>query len=146
MSTTGLDVFDRTLHKTNSWLKELMDIIDWDDRQQAYRIMRAVLHALRDRLTVEEVAQLGAQFPMLIRGVYYEGWDPSAKALKERHKEEFFMRIAQHFRADEGIDPEQATHAVFALLAHRISEGEIRDVQHLLPAEVRRLWPEPARA
>jgi len=30
--------------------------------------MRATLHALRDRLTVEEVAQLGAQLPMLVRG------------------------------------------------------------------------------
>jgi uncharacterized protein (DUF2267 family) len=31
-----------------------------------------VLHALRDRLTVEEASDLAAQLPMLIRGLYYE--------------------------------------------------------------------------
>jgi uncharacterized protein (DUF2267 family) len=70
MSNTGLDVFDRTVQKTNSWLKNLMDELDWQDRQEAYAALRVTLQALRDRLTVEEVAQLGAQLPMLIRGFY----------------------------------------------------------------------------
>jgi multimeric flavodoxin WrbA len=61
---------------------------------------------LRDRLTVEEVAQLGAQLPMLIRGFYYIGWDPTAKPLKLRHKEQFLTRIGQEFIDDECIDPE----------------------------------------
>ena len=87
MSTTGLEVFDATLHKTNSWLKELMGMLGSEDRHRAYLALRATLHALRDRLTVEEVAQLGAQLPMLIRGFYYEGWDPTGKPLRIRDKE-----------------------------------------------------------
>jgi uncharacterized protein (DUF2267 family) len=70
-------VFDRTLYKTHTWLKEIMEVLGTEDRHRAYMALRAVLHALRDRLTVEEVAQLGAQLPMLIRGLYYEGWDRS---------------------------------------------------------------------
>lgn len=45
-----------------------MEELDWQDRHAAYLALRATLHALRDRLTVEEVAELGAQLPMLIRG------------------------------------------------------------------------------
>ena len=60
MSVTGLEVFDKTVQTTNAWLKEIMEATGLD-RRRAYRALAAVLHALRDRLTVDEVAQLGAQ-------------------------------------------------------------------------------------
>jgi uncharacterized protein (DUF2267 family) len=141
MSQTGLEVFDTTLHKTNSWLKDLAQVLGQADRRRAYLALRATLHALRDRLTVEEVAQLGAQLPMLIRGFYYEGWDPTGTPLKARHKEQFLARIEQELRGNERSDPEQIARAVFAVLAQRVSQGEIDNVKHVLPAEIRDLWP-----
>jgi uncharacterized protein (DUF2267 family) len=140
MSATGLDVFDTTLHKTNSWLNELMQVLGSQDKHEAYLAMKATLHALRDRLTVEEVAQLGAQLPMLIRGFYYEGWDPTGKPLRVRQKEQFLARIEQQFRGDDGINAERLARAVFTVLAKRVSEGEIEDVKHILPAEIGDLW------
>ena len=140
MSATGLEVFDRTIHKTNIWLKDLMETLESGDRQEAYVVLRATLHALRDRLTIEEVAQFAAQLPMLIRGFYYEGWDPTGKPTKERHIDDFLMRINQELKP-HGIDPELAARAVFLVLANRISEGEIEDVEHVLPREIRELWP-----
>jgi len=141
MSATGLDVFDTTLHKTNIWLNNLMQVLDWPDRHKAYLALRATLHALRDRLTIEEVAQLSAQFPMLIRGFYYEGWDPTGKPLRVHHKEQFLARIEQQFRSDDRVDPERVARAVFTVLATRVSEGEIEDVKHILPVEIQELWP-----
>ena len=96
---------------------------------------------LRDRLTVEEAAEFGAQLPMLIRGIYYEGWDPTRKPVKERHREQFLARIQQHFKGNGEINPEILAHAVFSVLAKRITGGEIEDVKHILPAEIRDLWP-----
>jgi len=141
MSITGLEVFDSTVHKTNSWLKGLMEELRWQDRRKAYLALRATLHALRDRLTVEEAAQLGAQLPMLIRGFYYEGWDPTRKPLKIRHKDEFLGRIVQELRSGDAVDPERIARAVFKLLADRVTEGEIADVKHVMPSEIRDLWP-----
>ena len=141
MSITGLDVFDRTVHKTNNWLNELMELLGWHDRHRAYLALRVTLHALRDRLTVEEMAQLAAQLPMLIRGFYYEGWDPTGKPLKERSKEEFLARIEEYFSSDDPVDPEQVARAVFTVLSNRVTEGEIEDVKHVLPAEIEGLWP-----
>jgi uncharacterized protein (DUF2267 family) len=140
MSATGLEVFDTTLQKTNRWLNDVMQVLELQDRQQAYLALRSTLHALRDRLTVEEVAQLAAQLPMLVRGFYYEGWDPTAKPLKQRHKEDFLARIAQQFR-DERIDPEAVACAVFVVLAMHVTPGEIEDLKQVLPAEMRELWP-----
>ncbi len=54
MSTTGLEVFDETVHKTNAWLKEIAKGLGLD-RHGAYQ----VLHSLRDRLIINEAAQLG---------------------------------------------------------------------------------------
>jgi uncharacterized protein (DUF2267 family) len=144
MTATGLDVFDTTVQKTNRWLKDLTEGLGWrekEDRDRAYLALRCTLHALRDRITVQEVAQLAAQLPMLVRGFYYEGWDPTGKPLKDRHREDFLARIESEFRRDEAIDPEQVARAVFALLARKVSEGEIEDVRHGLPAEIRKLWP-----
>jgi uncharacterized protein (DUF2267 family) len=139
MSATGLEVFDRTIHKTNIWLKDLMEILGCADRQEAYAALRATLHALRDRLTIVETAQLAAQLPMLIRGFYYEGWDPT-KGVKERHRDEFLARIQRELARYE-MDPEPVARAVFLVMANRISEGEIEDVEHVLPREIRDLWP-----
>jgi uncharacterized protein (DUF2267 family) len=141
MSTTGLDVFDTTVQKTNIWLKDVMDALGCQTRHQAYTSLRATLHALRDRLSVEEAADLGAQLPMLVRGFYYEGWDPTGKPVRERRLEDFLARVAREFRADELIDPEPVARAVFMVLASRITDGEIEDIKRVLPAEVRSLWP-----
>src|SRR5882762_11454285 len=150
MSMTGLSVFDTTLQKTNQWLNDLMQLLDWGDKNKSYLALRVTLHALRDRLTIEEIAQLAAQLPMLIRGFYYEGWDPTGKPVKERHRDEFLARIAREFRPandsgdDDGIDAdgaERVARAVFTVLAKRITEGEIDDVKHVLPKDVREFWP-----
>ena len=141
MSTTGLEVFDTTVQKTNSWLKDIMHEMDWQERRKAYQALRSTLHALRDRLTVDEVAQLAAQLPMLVRGFYYEGWDPTGKPLKVRDLEGFLATIALEFRGDDEVDPDQVARAVFTVLARRITQGELEDIEGLLPKEVRRLWP-----
>lgn len=141
MTSTGLRVFDHTVHLSDAWLKELGIQLGWTDRQSAYAALRSVLHALRDRMSVDEAAQLGAQLPMLLRGVYYEGWHPAGKPRKERHKAQFFDHVRQEIRRDGNFDPEPVVEAVFELLANRISTGEIDDIKGLLPAELRELWP-----
>ena len=141
MSATGLDVFDTTLQKTNAWLKELMEELGWDDRHRAYLALRATLHAVRDRLDVGEAVQLGAQLPMLIRGFYYEGWNPAHTPVKARHREDFLQEIEQYFAKDLPIDAAWVARGVFRLLESRVSEGEIAKVRHVLPGEICTLWP-----
>jgi uncharacterized protein (DUF2267 family) len=140
-SATTLDLFEATFQKTHTWLNHLMRVLPTDDRHAAYVALRATLHALRDRITVEEVAQLGAQLPMLIRGFYYERWDPTGKPSKALHRQQFLDRIAKALRDADGRDPEDVARAVFIVLVQRISDGEIEDVKHVLPADIRDLWP-----
>ena len=77
MSQTGVKAFDSTIQTTNVWLNDILDRLGWQNHYRAYHALRAVLHALRDRLGVDQAAALGAQLPMMIRGFYYEGWHPA---------------------------------------------------------------------
>jgi len=140
MSQTGISAFDSTLQTTHVWLNDLRDRLAWDDRQRAYHALRVVLHALRDRLSVEQAAALGAQLPMLIRGCYYEGWHPANKPLRERRREDFLAHIAAAFREDPGIDPEEVARGVFQVIAKHVTPGEIHHVKIALPSEIRSLW------
>jgi uncharacterized protein (DUF2267 family) len=102
MSTTGLEVFDTTLQKTNEWLDEIMNGLALEDRHTAYAALRGTLHALRDRLRLEEAVHLGAQLPMLVRGFYYEGWRPVRELIK-MHREEFLLRVEEQLTGGTAV-------------------------------------------
>jgi uncharacterized protein (DUF2267 family) len=141
MSETGLEAFDSTLQKTNVWLREIMDELGIEDRHLAYAALRSTLHALRDRLIVNEVAHLGAQLPMLIRGIYYEGWHPGGKRQKADRRD-FLDSIRHHFRSSVWeLDPTELVEAVFRVLERHVTAGELEDVKQSLPADLRELWP-----
>jgi uncharacterized protein (DUF2267 family) len=140
MSQTSLAPFDSTLQTTNVWLNDVLERLGWEDQHRAYHALRAVLHALRDRLPVDQAAALAAQLPMLVRGFYYEGWHPHGKPLKERHREEFLAHIAAAFLEGPAVDPERVARAVFQVLSKHVSAGEVEAVKRCLPAEIRSLW------
>jgi uncharacterized protein (DUF2267 family) len=139
MSQATLTPFESTIQTTNIWLNDILVRLGWRDHQRAYHALRAVLHALRDRLPVDQAAALAAQLPMLIRGFYYEGWHPHGKPVRERHKEEFLAHIAAAFRELE-VDPEEVTRVVLQVLSKHVSAGEIDSVKQSLPTELRSLW------
>ncbi len=58
----------------------------------------------RDRLPVDLTAHFGAQLPMLVSGLYYEGWDPSKVPIKMA-RQEFLDPIQQKIVTDRVIDP-----------------------------------------
>lgn len=139
--STGLDTFDKTVQESNLWLKDIMDRLGTTDRHHAYSSLRAVLHALRDRIGAESAAHLGAQLPMLLRGLYYEGWDPTDKPTKERHEEAFLAHIARELvRAEEG-EVEHGVVAVLDVLSKHIGRGAAVKIAVMFPQDLRKFWP-----
>jgi uncharacterized protein (DUF2267 family) len=139
--TTAVSALDTTIQKTIVWLDEITERLTVLDRRRAYLVLRTTLHTLRDALPVNEAIELGAQLPMLIRGLYYEGWKPSKTPSRERTKQEFLGHIGRAFPAAGELFPERAARAVFKVLAKHISQGERDEIAHLLPKKIRPLWP-----
>lgn len=139
MSATGLDVLDKSLQTTNLWLDEIMEDIG-PDRQVAWKVLSTVLHKLRDRLSVELAAHLGAQLPLIVRGVYYDQYRPARQPAGWRTAEEFTGEVGKWLSDIRPVDPKEAVAAVFALLSRHISTGEVANVREALPKDLRRLW------
>jgi len=138
-----VSAIEKTYQLTHEWLREIEEVAGLENQSQAYSVLRGVLHALRDRLPHEEMADLGAQLPMLIRGVYYEGWRPASTPTKERSLDEFLAKLPERMGGMTEVAPEAAVSSVFKVLHHHVTQGEIRDVRQMLPEEVRGLWPVP---
>ena len=141
MTVCHVSVLEETLQKTHEWLRELEMIASLHNQSQAYSALRAVLHVLRDRLVTDEAADLAAQLPMLVRGIYYEGWKPAVTPSAIRTRQQFVDAVKKQLGPNTDIEAEVATQAVFALLSNHVARGEIRDVRHMLPKSVRELWP-----
>ena len=127
MNSTGISRLDHAPQVAAEWLNALCEELDWDDRKRAYRLLRETLHALRDNLPVDQAADLASHMPILIRGLYFEDWDPTATPAHPREKGTFFDRVAAAARFDcapDG-DPEKAISTVIALLRRRLSADEI---------------------
>ena len=135
------EVFETTLQKTNIWLKEICDLLHWYDRQKAYHGLRAVLHAVRDRLPVAEAVHLGAQLPMLIRGFYYDCWKPAQTPVKIKTTQEFYDVVREDFTLDRNVNPMRLTEAVMTVLSANITASEVEKLRAIFPPHLRELWP-----
>ena len=139
LSTQGLEVIDHTVQLTHEWINDLAERLDWADKRQVLMLLRSTLTALRDLLSVNEAAQMSAQLPLLIRGLFYENWAPASRA--ERTAAAFVARVSERLEMDAEYRGEEDITEVFHLLSARISEGEVADIRQSLPADIRRLWP-----
>ncbi len=140
MSALGLPIFDTAIQDANIWLNEIMDELDWEEKHRAYRLLRSTLHILRDRLHPNEAAQLAAQLPTFIRGIYYEGYQPTKLLTDIRTKEQFVEAVEKAFEKDPNDNPEKAVSAVLKVLGDHVSEGQMDDVRSNLQKDIRDLW------
>jgi uncharacterized protein (DUF2267 family) len=137
MTVASVHSVERTVHKTNEWLDDLTAELRTDDRDDAWRILRGYLHVLRDRLTMDEGAQLAAQFTHLVRGVYYEGFDPGHQPDPIREPEVFLSRMADATELPDADDAARAAAACTRVLSKHITSGELDDVLAQLPSGIR---------
>jgi uncharacterized protein (DUF2267 family) len=136
MTTSKVTALARSVQKTNEWLADLAEELG-SDEDTAWRVLRGYLQVLRDRLTVDEAAQLAAQLPAVLRGVFYEGFDPGHQPERIRDRDTFLTRLAERAQLDDNDQAAEAAAAVTRVLGRRISAGELDDVLSQLPQEIR---------
>jgi uncharacterized protein (DUF2267 family) len=137
MSFTGVENLDRSIDKVNTWLADIAAGFRTSDRRLAYRVLRAWLHCLRDRLSVEVAAHFAAQLPELLRGVFFDGWNPS-QVPQKYDRAAYVTRFAREATVRDS-DVGKAARIVTAVARHHMSAGVVAEAFRLLPADLREL-------
>lgn len=140
MRTTGLTTIDHAPQVVAEWLNMLQRDLGWSDRKRAYKLLRKTLHTIRDFLTVNEAADLSAQLPLLVRGIFFDGWVPARVPAELRSVDDFLDQVKSAFEDDPLVEPDVAIEAVFSLLRQQISPGEYRQVASIMRKPLRELW------
>lgn len=135
--TTDVTTLDHTIQETNVWLKGVEEELELDSRQQAFNALRAMLYTLRDRLPPEVAIKLGAELPILVRGIYYEGWHAAETPTRERHVEDFAEQILSELPREFSVDGLSVARGVFEILWEKLDPGEFEKVLNHLPVELR---------
>ena len=141
MTDTGLENLDRTLEETHRWMNDVGEGIGPDPQRQ-FHALRAVFWALRDRLTPDEAFHLSSHLPHLLRGIFWEGYDPSGKPEGYLDRATFVSRVAKALAGAAPVAAEEATQAVLRTIVRRVPEAEVDHVKRVLPEAVCDLFPD----
>ncbi len=135
--TKGSLPLENSLQKTQELLKEIEEAFGWtkEQRNQSYAALRAVLHTLRDRLTVEEAVNFSDGLPLLLKGIFFDGWQV-AKVPRKMDQEEFLQEIQQQFPFSIQGNIQKVISVVLQSLKKYINEGEIEDILDVLPKDI----------
>jgi uncharacterized protein (DUF2267 family) len=138
--------FNKFVEKGNQFINEVaLELGHPEEKGRACRIMKAVLHTLRDKIPPQESLQLMAQLPMFIKAVYVDHWKWNTPTSKIRSIDDFIWAVEHEegligyadFKSSEHT--EKAIRAVFNVLKRHVSEGEMIDVMKTLPEKMRPL-------
>ncbi len=134
-----VSVFERSLEKSQEWMSELHEEIHWVSGDSVYHLFRAVLQTLRDQLSIDEAAHLSAQLPLLLRGSFYECWDPQSLAPKGLGKDDFLDAVKAKMGpiSNTRYDFEKAVLSCLLYLKKHVSPGEMDDVISALKPTLR---------
>lgn len=138
-----LSVFDKDLNECYSLLKYINEHASWpdEDNHKALASLRAVLHEIRDSVSVGTSANFSAQLPIFIRGIYFERWDYKEELPKKnRTREEFLNSIQNNLKEFPEIKAENAVRVIVKVLKEKYGDSSFRKLENNLTDEVKSIW------
>ncbi len=142
----GIDALDHGVQELNHWTKEIADRLGTDERRLAYCALRATMHAVRDRIGPDHTVHLAQQLPLLVRSMFFDGYDPTHSPRRQRWRGAFLEQV--HI---EGVQPldivelERAVKVVLSVLSEHTHHAQIENVAKLFPEDFSDLFPTAKR-
>mgnify|MGYP006272188267 CR=1 FL=1 len=141
MAMHTIDTVWTSVEKTNLWLHALKSKLGWQDNHATFEALKLTLQTLRDRMKPEESANFAAQLPMVIRGAFYEGWQPEEVPKKWRHLDAFLEPMQTHFTHADAAEIRRIVECVLATVNEHLSAGIMADVKSMMPDDIKPPFP-----
>jgi uncharacterized protein (DUF2267 family) len=112
------------------------------DRNRAARIMRAVLHAIRDRIPPDDAIEFAQGLPMALKGVFVDRYDISKTPVRIRSREKFLDFIYNKGGLTSPVDfPDReslvnALQAVFTVLERNMDYGQVHQIKNMMNIDI----------
>jgi uncharacterized protein (DUF2267 family) len=138
------DILYKHVNKAYEWLRDIDSRLGYNSLKHALAFLRVVLHQLRDNLPLNESIHFSAQLPLVIKGLYFENWNPNIIPIKDKTIEEFLITIEEALSLQDilEVEIENGIAAVLETLACKIDFHEIKKIYHSLPKGMRKLFNE----
>ena len=138
--------FDKYKNDGNRFVRELSIELGYPrETERTGRILIAVLHTLRDHLSVDQSLRILSLMPMFLKGIYVDGWENTKKKeitqlndfLKEIWRQEEF-KDENDF--ENIAETEHALVMVFHVLRKYISSEDLHKIAEILPEKIQPLF------
>jgi uncharacterized protein (DUF2267 family) len=133
--------FDKYAAVGNRFVKDVAEELNVS-RNSAARIMKAVLHAVRDRLPPDDAIQFAQGLPMALKAVFIDQYDPSRTPVVIRRAHDFLDYIFYKDEFSANVDfPDQdsvedALRGVFNVLECYMDPAQIEHIKHMMGQEI----------
>ncbi len=142
--------FDKYANEAKAYVHKLAkDLGHPEEIGRTEIILRAVLHSLRDRITINESLDLLAQLPMFLKAIYVDEWKSIEKPLRLKNIQEFTKHVEEEqakygeteFSWDKSTQ-EIVRIVLSSLTGKYLSEGEVGHLKDQLPESIAKLFEE----
>jgi uncharacterized protein (DUF2267 family) len=141
----GIPVLEAALRDAQGWVVAAGQRINTRSSPVAFASLRATLHALRAQLDMRRAIEVGERLPLVMRAVFFDGWDPHDVPPPAASKDQFVRRVAADNGRTPRIKAERAAKAALEVIFERLPAAVAARVVERLPEDLRELWPdEPA--
>ncbi|MBB5575937.1 MULTISPECIES: DUF2267 domain-containing protein [Rhizobium] len=121
--------FPDAARQAEIWVAELAEQLHCE-RRQAYEILRLVLHAVRDCISLQESVDFANHLPMLLRGLFYENWHPT-EAKPAQTRADLSAEVSRRLKHIE-FDAKKVMEEFFTLLEHRLNSNGFAKLDRVL--------------
>jgi uncharacterized protein (DUF2267 family) len=131
--------FEKLNQTATPWVESMMAELSTADSHQALRALGAGLEALRDLLTPAQAAHFGARLPVLIRGLFFERWDPTITPREIRHRSQFLALVGEKYAPRADVPTDAIAAAFLGVLARHLGAEDIVRVASKVPTPLEQL-------